>query len=175
MDVVKTTDLAGDALREPPDSNARHAALFERITARVLRYFHKHVWDKGEAEELAQRSLVELERSLREGTYDPARSFNTWIWLKAHTMLAQWCRERAKRPAALPGPDAEDVARVASQETAASERLDAVAVLKEVQRRLGDECYEQFVLYYEGGLSQAEVAEATGTHRRAVAASIRDA
>jgi RNA polymerase sigma factor (sigma-70 family) len=164
----KTTELAGDALRETRSANERHAALFERVAARIYRYFVKTVWDRNEAEELAQRTLVELERSLREKSYDPARSFNAWMWLKAHGVFQQWCRERAtKKMAPL-----EDVISVPSKH---ERTLDAEHVLKELQRRLGDECYEVFVLYYEGGLTQTEVAEAVCRDRKTVASRLRQA
>lgn len=168
VDGPKTTELAGDALRETRSSNERHAALFERVAARIYRYFVKTVWDRNEAEELAQRTLVELERSLREKSYDPARSFNAWMWLKAHGVFQQWCRERAtKKMAPL-----EDVITVPAKD---DRKLDAEHVLRELQRRLGDECYEVFVLYYEGGLTQTEVAEAVSRDRKTVGARLRQA
>jgi RNA polymerase sigma factor (sigma-70 family) len=167
----KTTELAGDALREPLGSNARHALLFERVASRIYRYFAKTVWDPTEAEELAQRTLVDLERSLREKSYDPARSFNAWMWLKAHTVLAQHCRERAtKRKEPL------TEARALTDHAAdVDARLDAAAILKRVQQRLGDEAYEIFVLFYEGGLTQSEIAEAVGRDRKTVAGRLREA
>jgi len=164
----KTTELAGDALRETRSANERHAALFERVAGRIYRYFVKTVWDRNEAEELAQRTLVELERSLREKSYDPARSFNAWLWLKAHGVFQQWCRERATKKTV---PLEEPLVRPAPPD----DKLDAEHVLRELQRRLGDECYEVFVLYYEGGLSQTEVAEAVGRDRKTVAARLRQA
>jgi RNA polymerase sigma factor (sigma-70 family) len=164
----KTTELAGDALRETRSSDERHAALFERVASRIYRYFVKTVWDRNEAEELAQRTLLELEKSLREKSYDPARSFNAWLWLKAHGVFQQWCRERATKRTV---PLVEAPAAPADAER----RLDAEHVLREVQRRLGDECYEVFVLYYEGGLTQAEVAEAVSRDRKTVAARLRQA
>ena len=168
MEGPRTTELAGDALRETRSSNERHAALFERVASRIYRYFVKTVWDRNEAEELAQRTLVELEKSLREKSYDPARSFNAWMWLKAHGVFQTWCRERAtKKTAPLEDPPIVPVR--------ADDKLDAEHILREVQRRLGDECYEVFVLYYEGGLSQTEVAEAVGRDRKTVASRLRQA
>src|SRR5262249_41431255 len=35
VEIERTTNLAGDALREPSDANARHAALFARVAAPV--------------------------------------------------------------------------------------------------------------------------------------------
>jgi RNA polymerase sigma factor (sigma-70 family) len=166
-----TTQLAGDALREPAGANARHAVLFERVAARIYRYFKKQVWDAGEAEELAQRTLVVLEESLRERSYDPARSFNAWMWLKAHTVFAQWCRDRATK-------GTEGLAEVSvpsRHEDPVDARMDAAATLREIQRRLGPEAYEIFVLYYVSGLTQSEVAESTGRDRKTVAARLREA
>ncbi len=171
MEDPNTTELAGDALRETAGSNARHAVLFERVAARIYRYFARQVWDRGEAEELAQRTLVELEQSLRERSYDPARSFNAWMWLKAHTVFAQWCRERAtRRTEALGEPSTP-----AGHESPVDARLDTQAILKEIQQRVGPEAYEIFVLYYVSGLTQAEVAESTGRDRKTVATRLREA
>ena len=171
----KTTDLARDALNEPRSARERHAALFKRITTRIHRYFLKTVWDATEAEELTQRTLLELERSLRKHSYDPARSFNAWMWLKAHTVFAQWCRERGRLPEPLPDSSKREPTVPASHEREVDERLDAAAILREVQRRLGNEIYEIFVLYYEGGLTQSEVGDVVGRDRKTVAARMRQA
>jgi RNA polymerase sigma factor (sigma-70 family) len=174
VDGPRTTELAGEAYRETRAARERHAELFERITARIYRYFAKQVWDAHEAEELAQRTLLELERSLRERSYDPARSFNAWMWLKAHTVFAQWCRDRARRRAALEGgPTA--AATLTNATDAVDARLDAEKVLREIQSRLGEETYEVLVLVYEGGLTQAEVADAIGRDRKTIAARLREA
>ncbi len=161
-----TTLLAGAALGETRSRAERHAELFERIVARIHRYFTRLVWDAGEVEDLLQRTLLELERSLRERSYDPARSFNAWMWLKAHTQFAQWVRERQRRMARLGDPEAhaapgDPIDRVAA-------KADAEAILHRMQEELGEETYEAFVLTYEGGLSQAEVALAVDLDRKTV-------
>ena len=169
---LRTTELAGEAYREPLAESARHAELFERIAKRIFGYFARTVWDAAEAEELAQRTLVELERSLRERSYDPARSFNVWMWLKAHTVFAQWSRERTKRTSSL---DEGSVPGRNGTVSAVDARVDAETILREVQARLGDETYEMLLLSYEGGLSQVEVAEAVGRDRKTVATRLREA
>ncbi len=182
--VAKTTALAGNALREPTRRNARHAALFERVAERIYGYFVKNVWDRDEADDLAQRTLLELERSLRERTYDPARSFNAWMWIKAHDQLVRYYRERARRPGSLPDSvdagDADGAGATPAECPAAHEgdvdaRLDAETLLREIQRRLGQETYEVFVLYHESGLRQVEVAEAVGRDRKTVVTRLRAA
>ena len=160
-----TTGLAGAALGQG-SADAR-AALFERILARVHRYFARVTGDPDAAEELTQETLLVLERTLREARYDPARSFNTWIFLKAHQVLVGWLRrrelERRVRPGDLPAaapPD--DPAR------AVERRLDGAALLAAVREELGEDTLETFVLRYEGGLSLEQVAQATGCERRTV-------
>ena len=110
-----------------------------------------------------------LARTLREGKYDSSRSFNTWIWIKARSIFAQWCRRRSRQPHALPdnvavsgGPDV-------------SVRADANAILDEVARQLGPETYEAFVLYYEGELNKREVAEVLGRDPKTIRKKLRQA
>jgi len=169
---AKTTGIARAAALEPPGDGAAHAALFERVVERIHRYFKKMVFDAGEAEECTQRALLALERSLREGRYDPARSWNAWMWMKAHSVFVDWCRERGRRHEPLPDealPAAgDDIRRI-------DERLDAEAVLRAVERRLGTETYEIFVLRYQGGLTMEEVAETVGRDRKTVAARLKAA
>ncbi len=176
VEAPKTTYLAGKALAETQSRNERHAALFERITSRIYRYFLKNVWDAGEAEELAQRTLFALERSLRERSYDPARSFNTWMWIKAHDVFVRHCRERGRRADQLSdGEGHEPPSPRADHAETIGERLDAETALRTLQRRLGDETYEIFVLYYEGGLTQVEIAESVGRDRKTVRTRLREA
>jgi len=173
-----TTGLAGAAARERREESAHHAALFEHVVERVFRYFRRLVTDPAEAEECAQRVLVELESTLREGSYDPERSFNTWIWLKAHKVFVAWCRERGKRMEGL-ADEAErlpDRAPPEARGTASvEERLDAETVLREIERRVGTEAYECFVLRYQGGLTLEEVAETVGRDRKTVGLRIKAA
>jgi RNA polymerase sigma factor (sigma-70 family) len=184
-----TTDLAASARRSSGDeARAMRAALYERVLGRIHAYFRKVVFDAGQAEECLSRTLLELERSLdaapeARGGYDPARSFNAWMWLKAHTVFAQWCREREREGRAEPGPGARVRPRLeplgdrdpAAPPTDVDRRLDAEAVLREVERRLGRETHEAFVLYYAGDLTQQEIAEMLGRDRGTVARRIAEA
>jgi RNA polymerase sigma factor (sigma-70 family) len=110
---------------------------------------------------------------LGEARYDPSRSFNTWIFLKAHQVFVGWCRRRelerrplppevVKGPAADPAPEVE-------------RRLDARTLLRALEAELGGEALETFVLRYEGGLSLEQVAEATGCERRTVSRRLEQA
>lgn len=176
-----TTQLAADAMRSGSQAaRLAHGLLFERVLERVHRYFRRMIRDATEAEDCLSRTIVLLEESLRSNKYDPGRSFNAWMWLKAHTVYAQWCREREKRPAQLEVevPGERVVARRSSEDDGVGAReraLDAAHVLEQVAARLGPEVYECFVLYYEGGLTQEEVATAVERDRKTVRKRIAEA
>lgn len=160
---MKTTELAGEAVGVEGSPAAR-AALFERVLERVHRYFFRLTGDAGEAEELTQATLLELQRTLAEARYEAGRSFNTWMFLKAHAVFVGWCRRREREARPLPAPARE----VPDPATLVQRRLDAQAILVELERQLGPETQECFVLRYEGGLGLDQVAEATGCTRRTV-------
>lgn len=175
-----TTQLAADAMQSgSPAARLAHGLLFERVLERVHRYFRRMIYDPHEAEECLSRTVVLLEESLRTGKYDRERSFNAWMWLKAHTVYAQWCRERTKKPAQLEddvggapaGRRTSDHDGVEARER----QLDAAHVLEQVRSRLGAEAYECFVLYYEGGLTQEEVSQAVERDRKTVRKRIAEA
>lgn len=177
-----TTQLAADAMQSgSPAARVAHALLFERVLERVHRYFRRMIRDPNEAEECLSRTVMLLEESLRSQKYDPDRSFNAWMWLKAHTVYAQWCREREKKPAALehevPGEQVATRRRSSEDEgvVARERELDAAYVLEQVRTRLGAEVYECFVLYYEGGLTQEEVSQAVERDRKTVRKRIAEA
>lgn len=164
MDPVPTTALAEHALKSGIDQE-----LFERIMRRIYRYFLRMVRDESDAQECLQETLLLLVRSLREEAYDPSYSFNGWMWLKASTVYAQWCRKRQRSerpvPSPAPRPELADVDR----------KLDAEEVLDAILERLGPKTYEAFQLYYREELTQAEVARIMGCGEKAVRQRIREA
>ena len=165
-----TTELAGEAMDSgAPAARVAHAALFQRILRRIYAYFRRMTRDEHEADECLQQTLLLLQESLTRRTYDPGRSFNTWMWLKARTVWAQWCRQRERRHQALP----ESVRDPRDDVGEAGRRSDAAVILEQVRERLGDEAYEAFVLYYEGGLTQAEVAATLERDRKTIRERLR--
>jgi len=183
-----TTRMAGLAARsQATDAAERRGDVIERVMERVLASFERLLRDPAAAEDCAQRTLIALERSLREGKYDPARSFNAWIWVKAHSVFADWCRERGRRMDPLPeeeaallaplaaGTPVPKAARASREAETVERRLDAETLLRAVEERLGAETASAFLLRYEGDLSLDEVAEALGRDRRTVTKRIEAA
>ena len=172
-----TTQLAGSVIADGTlQARLEHAALFTRIMDRIYRYFRRMLRDGHEAEECAQRTLLLLAESLQARSYDPERSFNTWMWLKARTVYAQWCRDREKRRSVERlSEQAEKAVPAPSDRIEPGEREDAARLLERLAAELGEETLEVFVLYYEGGLSQEEVAQALERDRKTVRKRIAEA
>ncbi len=162
---MDTTELAAHLVR----SGAASEELFTRVIKRIDSYFRRVVQDDHEARDCLQETLLLLQQSLQEKKYDPERSFNVWIWLKARTVYAQWCRAKARQMQPLP----QQATQV--DPTTLDQRLDGDVLLNLIHQRLGAETHEAFVLYYHGELTQDEVGKIVGTHRRAVAKRIREA
>lgn len=157
----QTSFLAAEVVRTlAPDTNAK---LFERIFARVHGYFHKVLRDADAAEECFQETFTRLQESLTTAKYDPDRSFNAWVWLKARTVYVDYCRQRGRGMDALP-----EVVPSPHETSQLGRRLDAQTMLSRIEERLGHETCETFVLYYVGSLTQDEVAELVGCDPRTV-------
>ncbi len=163
--MATTTHLAGGAVGNPAERSLR-AALFERILFRIHRYFTRVVWDADAAEDCVQQTLLKLERSLQEGTYDPRRSFNRWMWLKAHTVFIEHCRAHAKKPLAL--PDEAVLGEDGLAEVQVDSKLDAEAVLTHLRANLESEDFEMFVLFFGERCTVTEISTITGRDRKTV-------
>lgn len=171
--MATTTFLAGEALGDPAERHLR-AALFERVLERIHRYFARVVWDKSSVDDCVQQTLLALERSLQEGTYDPRRSFNRWMWLKAHSVYVEHCRARARAPQALP-EEAGAASSQAAPETSVEARHDAEVLLARLRAELDVETFGMFVLFFAEGYNVSEVSGITGRDRKTVRKRIESA
>lgn len=166
-----TTHMAGAAVGDPSERSLR-AALFERVLQRIHRYFTRVIWDSVAVDDCVQQTLLLLERSLQEGGYDPRRSFNRWMWLKAHSVYVEHCRTRARAPASLPVDPLPDESRsgdpAGDSTQSVDSRLDAESVLRRLRADLDDETFAMFALFFGEGHNVSEVAAITGRDRKTV-------
>jgi RNA polymerase sigma factor (sigma-70 family) len=160
--------MAGDAGQGGEQGRALRGELFERIFERIHRYFLKLIYDPQSVDDCLQQTLLRLERSLQEGTYDPRQSFNRWMWIKAHSVYVDYCRSRSRAAGALAEGDAEQAVSAAGHESAVDGKLDLKVVLLRMREELDTETFETFVLRYDQSLSITEVAKLTGRDRKTV-------
>ncbi len=166
----KTTQLAGQAGGRDSASRSLRAALFERIMCRVQRYFYKLVWDQDAVDDCVQNTFLRLERSLSDGSYDPRQSFNTWMWLKAHAVFVDYCRQKHHGFKPLqPQLDSP----VASGQAQVEAKLDAVRLLQHLRSALASQAFEAFVLYYDEQLTISHIASLQQRDRKTVSKELQ--
>ncbi|WP_439587832.1 RNA polymerase sigma factor [Hydrogenophaga sp.] len=146
--------------------------LYDRHALPVWRFVQRSVRDNALADDLVQDVWFSLLR--HAPNYQPRARFRTWLFTLAHhRMVDHW---RTHKPHISLDADTEEGAALADSLAAdsgfgpvsqlqsreqAQALLDALAGLPAAQR-------EAFLLQAEGGLSVADIAEATGvTHETA--------
>jgi len=150
---------------EPPTHAARlrsgdPAVLAETVGVyrhRLYRYFLRLVRDSASADDLFQQTWLHVVRQLHR--YDPARSFDTWLFAIAHNAAMDLLRRRPgesldDREFELPArtPDALDTVLAAERS----------AMLAAAMAALPAPYRETLTLRFEEGLKLEEIAEVTG-------------
>ena len=154
------------------------AAAFEALYARhkggLFRFVLRSVKARAEAEELFQEIWMRAIEA--RNRYTPQAKFSTWLYTIAHNRLVDHWRARglavvslddeessAPEPAAAPGwePERNVQARQTLEQLSA-----ALAALPLAQR-------EAFLLHHEGGLTVAEIAQATASGEEAAKSRLR--
>lgn len=151
--------------------------LYDRHALPVWRFVQRSVHDRALADDLVQDVWFSLIRQAPR--YEPRARFRTWLFTLAHHRLVDhWRTHKAHTSldaetddsAALADTIAADsgfgpVRQLQSREQAQA-LLDALAALPLPQR-------EAFLLQAEGGLSLAEIAQATGVNAETAKSRLR--
>lgn len=166
-------------LSECSDAELRALALggneasFREFLARyklpVYRLIRSTIGDADEALDLTQESFVSAFAALK--SYDPGRSFQTWISRIALNKCRDWARRRAVRSFFTRAAPIEDGLAVAAEQplpdAEAFDRAELAHVMQ-AMARLPHRLREVLVLRTVEGLSQAEAAEVLGVSEKAV-------
>jgi RNA polymerase sigma-70 factor, ECF subfamily len=123
---------------------------------RLYRYLLRLVRDRASADDLFQQTWLHVVRQLHR--YDPARSFDTWLFAIAHNAAMDLLRRRPgesleDREFALPSPAPDALSTVLAGERAAV-LAAAMAALPPLYR-------EVLTLRFEEGMKLEEIAEVT--------------
>jgi RNA polymerase sigma-70 factor (ECF subfamily) len=161
---------------EPPDDLAlarRSAAdreafgvLYERHVRRIYSYIYYRTGNHHDAEDLTARVFQRAFGHISEFT-DRGVPFSAWLYRIAHNLVANWHRDRSRRPTvSLDDRAASGVAgeHPEAQALASEEKtllLDAV-------RRLPDDRQQLLILKFVERLSNSEVGEIMGRTEGAV-------
>jgi RNA polymerase sigma-70 factor (ECF subfamily) len=146
--------------------------LYERHRGGVYRYLLRQCRNAALAEELFQDVWMNLIRA-RAG-YAVQAKFSTYLYRIAHNRLIDHFRRRDSQEVPLEDAGADEpVAPRGMQPDVSAEARAQAAQLLALLDRLPEEQREAFVLQQEGGLSVAEIAEATGVSRETAKSRLR--
>ncbi len=149
------------------------SALYEAYAPRVYRYLLSRTSRPSEAEELTSRTflnaLTHLEgyRGGRGGGTDP---FGSWLMSIAHNLLANWYRDRGRRPPTAPLDDALTVPTESPDPQSTLEMSEQVQRVRAAVRALAQDRQQLLALKYVEGLTNAQIGDRMGRSEGAIKA-----
>ncbi|HXY39632.1 MAG TPA: sigma-70 family RNA polymerase sigma factor [Vicinamibacteria bacterium] len=141
------------------------AHLFERHHLAVFRFLRRMGLPQADAEDLTQDVFLRIVQALP--SYEERESERAWVFRIARNLRLDRWRASGRAPATEPLGEEKVVAIAAA-------RVDALAI-EQALGRLGEAEREALVMREVGGLSYAEIAEATGATPDAVRSRIHRA
>ena len=136
------------------------AAIYDRYSRRLLNYFHRMLWhDRERAQDLLQDLFTKLAQ--KPASYDPSRSFQTWLFSVANNMCKNAYRhEEVVKAAAVYMKNGVD--REEAKEGIDIDRENFRDRLEEELSRLDPDHKATFVMRYHEDMAIKEIAAAFG-------------
>lgn len=140
--------------------------LYERHVRRIYNYIYYRTGDHHDAEDLTARVF---QRALRHvGAFqDKGVPFTAWLYRIAHNLVANWHRDRSRRPV-LPLEDHLAASAISSHPETLALAEEEGALLLEAVRRLPAERQQLLILKFVEHLSNAEIGGIMGRSEGAI-------
>ena len=142
--------------------------LYEAHAGYVYRYLRARTPAHADAEELAARTFANALANL--GGYRGRGSFRAWLTAIAHNLLANWYRDRGRRPPTAPLEEAFGVASDAPGPETAFELREEARRVRAAAAALAPDRQELIALKYVDGLTNAEIGRRMGRSEGAIKA-----
>jgi RNA polymerase sigma-70 factor (ECF subfamily) len=163
------------AEQSPDDMDLVHRAssdaeafglLYERHVRRIYNYIYYRTGDHHDAEDLTARVF---QRALRhvDSFVDKGVPVSAWLYRIAHNLVANWHRDRSRRPV-VPLEDQQAATSLVDHPEAEALTAEEHQVLLDVVRRLAPDRQQLLILKFVERLSNAEIAEITGRTEGAI-------
>ncbi len=140
--------------------------LYERYVGRIYRYLYYRTGNQEDAEDLTARTFYRALKSLPR-YQDRGLPFGAWLYRIAHNVVANWLRDRSRRPVVA----LEALGSSASREHGPLEALEEQEereLLLQAVRCLPPERQELLILKFVEGLSNAEIGAVMGRSEGAI-------
>lgn len=140
--------------------------LYERYVDRIYSYIYHRVGNVHDAQDLTSRTFFRALSHLRD-YQDKGIPFSAWLYRIAHNLVANWHRDRQRRPVvALDESLAGNLAHDHPEELA--ETHEDERLLRGAIRDLDGVRQELLVLKFSEGLSNAEIGRILGRSEGAI-------
>ena len=144
------------------------SSLYEAHVGSVYRYLLSRTGSVSDAEELTSRTFVNAFANL--GSFRGRGRFESWLMAIAHNLLANWYRDRGRRPPT----EALDAALAIPTDTpgpeSSLERNELIRRVRDAVSTLGEDRQRLIALKYVDGLPNAEIGRIMGRSEGAVKA-----
>ena len=156
------------AASRPANDHGAFSALYAANVDRVYRYLLSRTSSPADAEELTSRTFLNALTHLEQ--YRGRGGFDSWLMSIAHNLMANWYRDRGRRPpteeldaaaaipASTPGPES------------SLERNELIRRVRDTVSTLGRDRQQLIALKYVDGLPNAEIGRIMGRSEGAVKA-----
>ncbi len=140
--------------------------IYERYVNRIYNYIFHRVGNVNDAEDLTSRVFFSAYSHLAS-YQEQGVPFTAWLYRIAHNLIANWHRDRGRRPlvsiddVVISSPPSEHPEPLAEQEDAARRLAEAIQCLDPLRREL-------LVLKITEGLSNAEIGVVLGKSEGAI-------
>ena len=155
------------AQRADADRDA-FSELYEAHAPRVYRYLLSRTGRAADAEELTSRTFANAFANL--GGYRGRGRFESWLMAIAHNLLANWFRDRGRRPPTAPLDEALAVPSETPGPESALEAREQARRLREAAAGLAPDRRRLIALKYADGRTNAEIGRILGRSEGAVKA-----
>ncbi len=140
--------------------------LYEQYVDHIYSYIYHRVGNVHDAEDLTSRTFYRALSHL-SAYEDKGVPFSAWLYRIAHNLVANWHRDRGRRPV-VALDDLVLHARADLYPESVAESNDEARLLSEAIARLDDARRELLVLKFTEGLSNAEIGSIMGRSEGAI-------
>jgi RNA polymerase sigma-70 factor (ECF subfamily) len=162
-------DAPADRSSPPPDGDDQGAfpSLYEAYYGRVYRYLLSRTSNQSDTEELTSRTFLNAFANL-DRYQGRGKGFSSWLMSIAHNLLANWYRDRGRRPPTASLDAAIDVAADLPAPESSLERNELTQQVRAAVEQLAADRQQLISLKYVDGLSNAEIGRIMGRTEGAI-------
>jgi RNA polymerase sigma-70 factor (ECF subfamily) len=155
-----------DLVRRAGTDTEAFGELYERHVRRIYSYIYYRTGDHHDAEDLTARVFQRALGHVAE-FQDKGVPFSAWLYRIAHNLVANWHRDRSRRPV-VPLEEHVAVSGSSAHPEAVALELEEGQLLLEAVRRLPSDRQQLLILKFVERLSNAEIGEIMGRTEGAV-------